>query len=80
MILRLSSKMEELMTEVIRKRRPDLLGLLVAPQDTKLSDSQIDELREAVADEFCETGLTEDDEPNESGLSLEDIIGRLRLS
>jgi hypothetical protein len=80
MVLRLSPKMEELLTEVISKRRPDLISLLASPQDTELSDSQIDELREAVADEFCETGLREDDEPNERGLLLEDIIGRIRLS
>lgn len=79
MMIRLSPKMTELLTEVISKRCPHLLGLLAVPQGTERTNSQLDELREVVADEFSETGLKEDDEPNQRGLLLEDIIGRLRL-
>ncbi|MGH9908104.1 MAG: hypothetical protein ACRD8U_21240 [Pyrinomonadaceae bacterium] len=69
--------MRELLTEVISKRAPHLLGLLAQPHGS-LTDSQRDELREIVADEFVETGLRENDEPNKRGLLLEEIIGRLR--
>jgi hypothetical protein len=77
MALKLSPKMIELLTEVIRKRCPHLIGLLASSQVTELTDFQRDELREAVTDEFCETGLREDDEPNERGLLLEDLVDRL---
>lgn len=76
--LKLTTPLRELLTEVINKRCPHLIGLLTHPQDAQLTDSERDVLREAVADEFVETGLREDDEPNKRGLLLEDLIGRLR--
>lgn len=70
--------MKELLSEVVRKRCPHLTGLVASLENVELTDAQRDELWDAVANEFSETGLKEDDEPNERGLVLEDLIGRLR--
>ena len=78
MPLRLSQEQEKLLAEVVSKRNPQLTSLVEEVNDIELTDSQRDELREAVADEFIETGLEENDEPNKRGLLLEDLIGRLR--
>jgi hypothetical protein len=78
MIVQLSTQMAELLSEVIKKRCPHLTSLLDSPRHIELTDSQRDELQEAVGDEFLETGLEENDEPNKRGLLLEDLIGRLR--
>ena len=78
MPLQLSQELEKLLAQVISKRNPDLIRLLENVNDLELDDLQRDELREAVADEFIETGLEENDEPNKRGLLLEDLIGRLR--
>jgi len=57
--------------EVIAKRKPEL-------QSLKLEPSLIEELCDIVMDEFCETGLKDDDEPNNRGLKLEDLVDELR--
>ena len=78
MPLRLTEEQQRLLTEVVGKRNRRLIGVVEDVNDIELTDSQRDELREAVADEFIETGLEENDEPNARGLLLEDLIGRLR--
>lgn len=70
--------MTELLREVVSKRCPHLVSSLASLEDIEITDSQRDELWDAVAGEFAETGLKGDDEPNERGLMLEDLIGRLR--
>lgn len=69
--------MRQLLVEVIEKHRPNMLGL-VTSQNIELTDSELDEIFDVVGNEFCETGLKKNDEPNERGLLLEDLIGRLR--
>lgn len=54
-----------------------MIGVLDSLQDVQLTEYQRDELRQAVTDEFSETGLRKDDEPNERGLLLEELIDRL---
>jgi hypothetical protein len=70
MILKLKPEMEELLTEVIEKRRPDLLRKLPPYREIDLTEDERDEIIDAVADEFTATGLKEDDEPNERGIRL----------
>lgn len=77
MILKLNRKMRELLAEVVKKRRPNMANLLTS-EVMKVSDLELDELFDIVGDEFCETGLGENDEPNARGLLLEDLIGLLR--
>jgi hypothetical protein len=63
--------------EVVQDHRPDLLTILDSREDVALTEQQRDDLRQAVTDEFCQTGLKENDEPNQRGLLLEEIIDRL---
>lgn len=67
----------ELLSEVIKKHRPDLIYLLDLPCNTLLTAEQREWLRETIADEFVENGLYENDEPNPLGEALEDLIERL---
>jgi len=77
MPLRLSPQLAEMLNEAVTKHSPHLSDLLAAVQDLRLTDSQRDELRQAVTDELCETGFRADDEPNARGLLLEDLIDQL---
>jgi len=42
-----------------------------------VSEADRESLRQLVADELCELGLRANDEPNEYGLQLEDVIDGL---
>ena len=77
MILKLKPEMEDLLTEVIEKRRPDMLRLIPPYREIDLTDFERDEIIDAVADEFTATGLKADDEPNARGIRLDDLIGSL---
>jgi hypothetical protein len=77
MILKLKPEMEELLREVLEKRRPDLLKLIPPYREIDLTDFELDEVIDAVTDEFTATGLKEDDEPNQRGIRLDDLIGAL---
>ncbi len=67
----LSNRHWNLLVEVISKRQPELQPLKIQPE-------LIDKLCDIVTDEFCKTGLGEDDEPNSRGLDLEDLIDALQ--
>lgn len=77
MALPLPSKMSELLSEVLWKRDPSMIGVVASLQEVQLSEDQREELRQAITDELMETGLRDDDEPNERGLMLEELIDRL---
>jgi len=77
MILKLKPEMKELLTEVLEKRRPDLLKLIPPYGEIDLTEFERDEIIDAVTDEFTSTGLKEDDEPNQRGILLDDLIGAL---
>lgn len=77
MALQLPSKMSELLSEIVWKRDPTMVGVVASLQDVQLTVDQREELRQAVTDELMETGLRDDDEPNERGLLLEELIDRL---
>ena len=77
MALQLPQEMARLLREVIRDHRPDLLDILDAPENIQLTEQQRDDLRQAITDEFCKTGLQENDEPNRRGLLLEELIDRI---
>jgi hypothetical protein len=70
--------MLDLLREVLLARGPQFLHLLDSPELTQLTEDQRDQLRELVADELCATGLSVDDEPNQRGVVLDDLIGLLR--
>lgn len=77
MTLKLKKESEALLRSVLSTQRPELLHLLDSPSETEVSNEQLDELRQIVTDEFSETGLREDDEPNSRGLLLENLIDEL---
>jgi hypothetical protein len=77
MALGLTKEQQKFLRETLMNRAPEFLNLLDSPEDVRLSANQRDELRQIVTDEFCATGLRENDEPNARGLVLEDIIDRL---
>jgi len=64
-----------LMREVVEKRLPEKLALIQSPLMLNASDRT--DIQEAISDEFCETGLLPNDEPNKRGLELEDLIDLL---
>jgi hypothetical protein len=77
MVLPLPKDMESLLREVLSKRTPQMLNILDSPASRMLTDEERDEIRQALTDEFCESGLYDNDEPNERGLSLEALIDKL---
>jgi hypothetical protein len=64
----------DLLQEVVLKRDPDLLLLIENLGMKPLTEAEREQLRAVVADELCATGLREDDEPNQRGLKLEELI------
>ena len=73
----LTQEERAMLEEVVASRRPDLKGLLLRLGSVPLSREEREELRGALADEFVETGLEADSEPNGRGLLLDDLIDRL---
>ncbi|HLA18921.1 MAG TPA: hypothetical protein VJ253_06315 [Dehalococcoidia bacterium] len=66
-----------LLRDVIERRNPELSGLLDRLGVVRLTTEEREALRYALADELCESGLGPDDEHNEFGLELDDLIGAL---
>lgn len=69
---------KELLVEVLKKRIPSVLSF---PDDLdleKLTSQQVEDICQALTDEFTETGLLQNSEPNERGLRLETLIDHLR--
>jgi hypothetical protein len=67
----------ELLREVIRKQRADLLPMLRHLGVVPLTDEERQELRDAVINELFGTGLSESRRPNKRGLDLEDLVDLL---
>ena len=65
--------------EVIATRCPELSKALSPDGFLSVGYDESSDLQQALADEFCNTGLDEHDEPNERGHAIErliDIAGR----
>lgn len=75
MSLTIPPKHANLLREVIAARRPELSASLDA--STKLSSEVREAMRHALAEELAATGLNQDDEPNERGQLIEELIDRL---
>ncbi len=63
-----------LLREVLEKRAPELMHVLRAGSTVVIREDQRREIQEVLGDEFAETGLREDHEPNDRGLALENLI------
>ncbi len=77
--MKLKSSQFELLETVVRRRAPELNELVkrLGALSADVSEADRESLRQLVADELCELGLRANDEPNEYGLQLEDVIDGL---
>jgi hypothetical protein len=71
---RVSKKLVGILKEVVSKYHPEWLHRLATTTTPALSWDERDELRSSCASELCDTGLGNDDEPNERGYLLEELI------
>ena len=72
-------KNEELIVvvQILSKWRPELIPTVLALRSETLSEELKNEIRAAIGHEFVTTGLREDDEPNERGKMLDNLIDRI---
>ncbi len=75
---RLSQQETKLLQEILANRRPDLAWLLHNEASQAMAQTDLEAMRETLVAELCETGLGPGDEPNERGLLIETLIGKLR--
>lgn len=66
-----------LLERVLRSREPSLVPLLDRLGRLSLTEEEREDLRSVLADELCERGLDEEDEPTSYGRALDDVIGKL---
>jgi hypothetical protein len=66
-----------LLKEVVKKRAPRQTALLSVVGQRALSTEEREALRASLSEEFVSDGLRENDEPNEYGVRLDNLIGRL---
>ena len=74
---RLSESERRLLQEIIARRIPHAVTLVERVGLHPLTIQERETLREALAGEFIDTGLAADDEPNERGREIDQLIGRL---
>jgi hypothetical protein len=67
----------ELLRRITTKYSPELSDLVDVVGSRPLTDREREELRAGLAREFTSVGLEEDSEPNEYGVEVDDLIGRL---
>ena len=72
---KLSDSKIRLLEEVLKKHQAGLLSLI---REDTISPEKIEELCDIIMDEFCENGLKPNDEPNQRGLELENLVDALR--
>ena len=72
-LLKLNKRHQNLLIEVLSKIGQ---GAIIQEKGRSFycEASDRDKLRQLILDEFCDTGLKVDDEPNTRGIDLEDLI------
>ncbi len=63
--------------EIVKRRSPELLSFSFFIPPKPLTEEEREAIREVLADEFCEFGLKENFEPNDYGIFIDDLIGKL---
>jgi hypothetical protein len=66
-----------LLREAVERHAPELAPLLQSVEKRMLTEDERERLRAALSDELAASGLHENDEPNQRGLQIEDLIDRL---
>jgi hypothetical protein len=69
-----NAQKQRILRQIVASRQPELLPLIEAIGTTPLGEDDRELLREAVASELVDTGLTVDDEVTPHGQVLEDLI------
>ena len=72
--MRLDAQSRELLEEVLKARGGDRPALRGIADRNHISDSEVEALCLMITEEFIETGLGPDDEPNERGRRLERLL------
>jgi hypothetical protein len=73
-MVRIPQRLQELLREVMAKYRPEMVSRLLPTGELSLAPEQREPLRNSLASELCENGLLPNDEPNERGYALEELI------
>jgi hypothetical protein len=73
----LKAEQADLLREAVMRNAPTLEPLLPIVGKRLLTENEREHLRAALADELAATGLTDEDEPNQRGLQIEELIDRL---
>jgi len=77
MKIRLPSEQTHLLREVAKKHQIDVAPFSTADGTWEMPDDIRKSLIDAIASEFCASGLLPDSEPNPRGLVLEEILTQL---
>lgn len=67
-------RLRGLLLEVMAKRQPRLMECLSHDGELTLQVQQRLDMQNSLGDELCATGLRPDDEPNERGMAIEELI------
>jgi hypothetical protein len=73
-MVRVPQRLQNILREVMDKRQPGLLTHLTPAGELSLDAQQRFDLQQALGDELSDTGLGPDDEPNERGYAIEELI------
>ncbi len=66
-----------LLRDVVQRRDVRLLAAVQALSNRSLTEHEREALQQLVLDEMYEKGLSADDEPNDYGRQLDDLVGKL---
>ena len=74
-----SEALSAVLANILREHLPTLLWKVNIERLDALDRQEIEQIRDALESEFCESGLDEHDHPNTLGRQLEDLIALLPL-
>lgn len=74
----LSHEEIRLLQEILAKQYPEKVSAVDISLLTKLCSDDITPICQAITEEFCNTGLMPNSEPNKRGLMLEALLDKLR--
>ena len=70
----LPDELKSLLAEVVKKYHPKLIGPLLSDELEPLTPQECADIRLSLGTELSATGLQQDEEPNERGLQIEQLI------
>ncbi len=73
-MVRIPQCLQSLLREVLVKYRAEMLSRFSPTGELSLAPEQREPLRNSLASELCENGLMPNDEPNDRGYALEELI------